>query len=462
MSNTTETAHSNAGESFGPLGLTPPLTDALDRLDLDAPTDIQKALIPAILDGKDCLACATTGVGKTNVYLLPILQRTQSSTGLHALIIQPTRSLAMRLQRNIRRFAPECEPEIALALGGRDSRGHDNPFDNDPDLIIATPRGAADLVRLDGFDWTELPLLVIDEFDAIIDDRGARHLERVDEAMGEDTQTILITGHFEGDLREQAEEYLCEPVEFEAEPPPPRALSAQQTYIKAEAKFDTLLAWCKRETPKLALLFTTDEERGRELVGQLSRARISCRWETDRRQRGPRGDRGGRKPRQQAELIIAADPASSRLSTIPATHLVHYDLPEDVDTYMHRLETAARLRKNGCAVALVEPDEMKMLPEIEERTGVKLTEITIDLDAAPPPRANQQSSSRRESEKSPTPAPAPAPAPRKAPTEDRRGRLNQLLYPNAELEARGVKPPRRTLGARFCAARRNKPLRRPN
>ncbi len=466
MSDTPEDTQTSTDSDFAALGLEPDLISALERLKLDAPTAIQCQMIPAVLDGKDCLARASTGTGKTNTYLLPILQTVKPGEGIQAMVVQPTRALALQFQRNLQRFAPEKPLRTAVALGGRPSRDVPDPLSESPDVLIAIPRGAGALTRRKDHDWSGLRLLVIDELDAILDERGTEQIKQLNAALTHEYQTILLSGSLDEPIRELAAELLRDPLEIDAPAGPPRYASASQSYfaVDPDEKFDALLSFCKQEQPKLAIVFTNTAEQAREVANRLERARVSCRWigerggpprrdsQEQRDGRGGRDQHRGRSDRARSNVIVVDDPAPRRISTIPASHLLHYEMPAEIDTYLHRLEQSSRLRRQGQVIAFVEPTEESLLAEIEQRVGKP-------LDKREPLDHPQRNRPERRSEPS-----KPRPAARAKPTgraASPTGRLNKLLIPNEELEARGVRPPPRTLGCRFRTNRRGKPLRRP-
>jgi superfamily II DNA/RNA helicase len=451
MIDRTHNAQHDPHAGFQELGVDPNLIAALERLDLSAPTEIQQRVIPAALEGRDCLVRACTGAGKTNAYLLPILQRVSPGRGLQALVIQPTRSLALQLERNLRRFAPECPLRTAVVVGGRRTRGQPDPLADAPEVLIATPRGAAELVRRGHHDWSTLRILVVDDADAILDDRGPEQLRRVYAALEQEHQTIVVAGDLNEPVRGLAEALLHDPIEVDLPPGPPRAMSATHAYVVVDPKekLDALVALCRQQAPKLAILLANSEPAGRDLVRRLTRLRVSCRWIAARRP-PRRPDQRGRQPkRPRGEVIVAADPVPRRLATIPASHLLHYELPNDAEVYMHRLRQAARLRRDGSVIAFVEPGQEALLEEIERRTGKPFKKLETPFGPArrprapTPPASNQASNRSTNTDSSST------------------GRLGKVLHRDEELESRGVKPVRRTLGNRFRSPRRGKPLRRP-
>jgi ATP-dependent RNA helicase DeaD len=461
MNDTAENSEHPPMPGFQDLGLEANLIAALHRLNLDEPTEAQRRLIPLVLEGQDCLARASTGAGKTNAYLLPILQTIEPEGGLQAIVLQPTRALALQLQRNVRRFAPEQAVRVAVAARRRRDRAQPEPSAESAELLIGTPRGIGELVRRGRLDWSVLRALVIDEVDAILDERGPDQLLRICASCDRDHQTIIIAGTLSEPVRALAAELLHEPVEIDTPPGPTRSLSAEQTYFEVEekARFETLLSFCKQETPRLAIVFTNTERQARDLVKRLERAWVSCRWIGARRPPARDGQRPPRPRRQRSEVIIANDPAARRISTVPASHLLHYELPDDVDLYMRRLEQAARLGKHGLVIAFVRPDQQELREEIEQRIGQPLQK------REPPPRAD-----RRRREKPPQPDRKRKPPPTKSDDtsennnadEAQTGRLSEVLFRDRELESRGVQPVKRTLGSRFRSARRGKPLRRPD
>jgi superfamily II DNA/RNA helicase len=438
---------------FQELGLDPTLIAALHRLSLDAPTEIQRHLIPAVLEGRDCLARARTGAGKTNSYLLPILQSVAPGEGVQALVIQPTRSIALQLERNLQRFAPERPLRTAVASGGRQARNRPDPLAEAPDVLIATPRGAAELVKSGRADWAALRILVIDEADAILEDRGPGQLREVHAGLPDGRQTVLLAGDLDEQVRALADELLRDPFEATTDSGPPRASSAAHCYflVSPQEKFDALVSFCKQQSPRLAIVVANSEKQGRDLARRLERARVSCRWIGARRAARGREQRDRRHQRSRSEVIVAADPTPRRLSTIPASHLVHYELPADADGYMQRLQQAARLRKRGTVIAFVEPGQDPLLDEIQQRLGKPLKKL--DTPQRPP---------RRQRAAEPSPAQPGKQTNPPEPNSDTRGRLTETLRRDEELESRGVRPIPRTLGSRFRSTRRGKPLRRPS
>ena len=296
MSDIIENNHETAEADFNALGVEAALISALERLRIEAPTEIQQKMIPSVLAGRDVLARACTGAGKTNTYMLPILQTVEPGAGVQVIVVQPTHSLSLQLQRNMSRFSPEKPLKAAVVGGGHGGRDSESALANNPDVIITIPRGATTLAKQAGLDLSTVKLLVIDEADAIIEGRGADYLRSMHELLEHEHQTIVLSGEMNEAVRELAEAVLRDPLEIESTHTPIRALSAKHSYFEtpADDKFEALLSFCKQEKPKLAIVLTNDEETGREIAHRLERAYVECRWIHERQGRGrrDRDDRG--------------------------------------------------------------------------------------------------------------------------------------------------------------------------
>ena len=477
--------------TFQEIGIEPTLIAALERLNMAAPTEVQLRMIPEVMHGRDCLACVTTGAGKTNAYLLPIFQTLGSGAGLGAIIIQPTRALALQLRRNIQRFAPDRVLKVAVAAGDRGPRGRRHPADDNPDVLVGTPRGIADAIGEQKFDCSHVRMLVLDEADSMVEDGHADRLREIRQALPEKVQTVILAGTLSDDVRALAGDLLHDPARIEIDPGLPRAAAVPHRWVavRPSDKPEAVLEYFRRNHPKLLVVITGTAQHADTLLRYLEDERIDCRvigGSRGRQRRPARGRRSGEGA--DGGVVIAHDPAPRRLSTVPATHLLHYDLPHDVDTYLLRLEQVARLRRRGEVVLLVQPDQHELRDAIAARLDITIERLNLPLHGrrregqrdgrrgrrerrgrdhgsaeagGRPPRDRSRDTARRESAATgPQPSSTPtATTPPSAPLPV--GRLNQLLYRDEELEARGVKPPRRTLGARFRTTRRPRPLRRP-
>jgi len=451
-----------SGSAFDNLGLDPVLIAALDQLNLEAPTEIQTRMIPLALQDRDCLAIARPGAGKTNAYILPVVQKCAAGGGLQALVIQPTRALATQMEKNFGRFTElrGLRAAVMAGGGGRGRRDEPDPLRDAPEILIATPRAADNLLRRDDIDWDTVKMVVVDEADAIQDGDDLQHVRHVLDALEHDYQTILLTGQRTPEIDSLVGTFMSEPELIEVTSDFRAGSTEHQCMVVEDSeRLAALVAYCRRAAPKLALVFTNSGRAARDLCARLADQRIESRWINQAQSRPPRGRHGGRGPRSRTDLVISDDPAPRRLSTIPAGCLLHYEMPADADTYIQRVRQCDRLRRAGVSVALVTAGEASLIAAIEARLGKPFTRLEkpeLPTERAPRPRVEGdrpvRSDPPRSAPLSPAPlSPAPfSPAPRATkPPGPKPHRLSEPIRRDPELDARGVKPMPRTLGSRF-------------
>ncbi|RMF73037.1 MAG: DEAD/DEAH box helicase [Planctomycetota bacterium] len=276
------------------------------------------------------------------------------------------------------------------AGGGK--RAVRDPLDEPPDVLIATPRCARDLMDEKTPAWFEtVRTIVVDDADAILDLGDRESLDRVFEGLGHEHQRILLAAEAGGDVDDLAEARLpgAERVEFTADAPAPTRVKQVAIEIGERDAGDVLIDFVKQEHPKLVIVFTNDARSAERIAMRLSRARVSCRTvgqsrrprDGDRRRPDPRG-RGG------SEVVVTHDPAPRRLSTIPASHVVHMELPADAETYFRRLRQCDRLHRRGSSIAFIGPDDAAVVESIESLLGTSLERI-------PGPRPVERSRPKR-------------------------------------------------------------------
>lgn len=406
MSKTQDAAAApTADGGFADLGVRPELIETLERLKIDAPTEIQRQMIPALLAGRDCFALAHNGMGKTNAYMLPVAQLVAPGGGIQFILIQPTPRIAGQVERNIKRLVESAGVKTALVENRRRGRDRDDDAVNpkDADIIVGATRAVNDFVQAHGDLLGKLRMVVVDECDAIIDlgDRSSLEgaLDVIVEAS-EDVQLTILSGETDGAITDLCDDFLHEPERASAQPTATAAERVRQLYFYAgvdrEARFDGLVAYCKRERPRLGLVFVSDAEHARDLAKRLERCRINARCLDEPGRRGQRG--AGRRPgpsRGDGEVIIAADPAPRRLSTIPATVIVHYELPGEPADYLRRIEQCSRLHRSGISIAVLAGKDREKLERIAAACNLQVSETD-----APPPREEREPRERRDSRES--------------------------------------------------------------
>lgn len=365
---------------FADLNIAPELVELLHRNNLGAPTEVQVRLIPAALDGRDCLARVRSGSGKTNAYILPIVQRIDPSGGLQALVFQPTKALAAQLERNMRRYSGARGVRVELAEGaagrGDDPRGRSR-FDSEssapqpdapPHVLIGTPRTIEERLN-PKLNANDVRFVVLDEADVLLEQDG-RRVEELLVGVRNDRQVFVLSSTLDDRVRAFAADFQRDPLVVEIEPAAAQSTRADQAFMRVGPgmHFDMLLSFAKQVRPRLALVYARDEEIGREIAERLYRARVDARWiDVPPARGGRRDDRGG--------VVVVCDPPPPRVGTLPVSHIVHYDPPPDAAGYQARVDAATRLNRTGYSVLLLDAEQAALVPTLGAALGKPLREM---------------------------------------------------------------------------------------
>ncbi|MCA9242338.1 MAG: DEAD/DEAH box helicase [Phycisphaerales bacterium] len=359
-------------ESFADLTLAEPMIAALAAQGIDEPTDFQRQVMPLMFERRDILAQTTTGAGKSAAYLLPLLQSLQADAGMQAVIIAPTPSLARQLHRKAGRFRDACAVRAWIATGSRDD---DEAEDNRPaQVLIATERGVRDLRAEGRFDASALKSIIIDEADVVLDStRGDIHAMLG--GLEAEYQLVVIAGLIDDNVSDLSEEFQRDPVRIEiaADNTPYKAASQRAFDVHDDDdRLDVLVGWLQHEKPPLAVVFTNNKQHERTVVEALRRARIGVRGIDEPHRRRGRSGGGDRRGPRTADVVVCADPTPIRVSTMPVSHVVHFELPDNPAEYRARLDRCLRLKRDGFSVALLTPEDADRRAKIEAERGAAL------------------------------------------------------------------------------------------
>ncbi len=487
MTQATRDAMAETDGSFQQLRVDPQFIETLTRLGIDEPTEIQRILIPALLDGRDCLALARPGDGKTNAYMLPIAQRVEPGAGPQALVLQPTRALALQTARNFTRFAKLRNLRVAtVVVEPRRPKAEHNPLSENPEIVVGTSRAVRRQVHAGTLDLAKLRFFVLDDADVILDSAEAEATRELVEGLADERTAVLIAGEMTRDVEQLAAELLHNPLRFESTTAAARLerIRHQRIDLADRSSFDALVAYCREVRPRLAVVFAISDAAGKSLAQRLARAGFNCRWiEDTARRRPPR--RGARRRSGGVELVVVSDPPPRQLATIPATHVLHFDPPADVESYELRIQRCPRLARPGVSVLLLDPDHADLAEHLAQALNLRLEPVhlperkrgrdrsqrrrggankggsTRDQRAArasqpdahvtttstPQPEQSAAEPASQDAASEPWPAKMPLPS-----------RFSEVLHRDQELERRGIRPQPRTLASRFRSPRARRRL----
>jgi ATP-dependent RNA helicase DeaD len=362
---------------FGDLTLAPELCQALSGLGYEEPTPIQRAAIPPLLEGRDLVGQAATGTGKTAAFALPVLQRLLKEGRREeplALVLVPTRELAMQVSEAMHRYGREIGARVLPIYGGQPIGRQLRALERGADVVVATPGRALDHIARGTLNLGGLEIVVLDEADEMLDMGFAEDIEAILGNTPGSRQTALFSATIPPRISGMVRRYLHEPVRVElgreASASADGLLVRQTAYVVPRGHKPAALGRVlDLEAPTAAVVFcrTRDEvDRLTETLNGRGYRAEALHGGMDQQQR----DRVmGRLRAGSLDLLVATDVAARGLDIDQLTHVVNYDVPSAPELYVHRIGRVGRAGREGTAITLVEPREHKMLKTIERATG---------------------------------------------------------------------------------------------
>jgi len=327
----------------------------LERQGITVATPVQKKIIPAILSGKDVLVQSETGSGKTLSFAIPVIEATEKSKGLIALIIVPTRELCKQITDEFEKFS-HSHVIISSVYGGV-SIEHQMRKLRKANIVVATPGRLLDIIERRGINLKSIKYLVLDEADRMLDMGFIKDIEQVLKHIPDERQTLLFSATISKEISKLSSKYLKEPVRVSFEPTiKPEYL--RQTYYRVQSKKKlSLLVHLLKEDRELAIVFcnrkSTTETLAKELTvkGVFAKC-LNGNMTQDKRERVTEQFR-----RRKFSVLIATDVAARGLHIEGITHVYNYEIPKDTDSYTHRVGRTARAGKKGEAISFVSTGE---------------------------------------------------------------------------------------------------------
>jgi ATP-dependent RNA helicase DeaD len=377
---------------FADLGLRDELLKALSSLGYEEPTPIQREAIPPMLAGRDLLGQAATGTGKTAAFALPLLQRMPTPGGDNpsALVLVPTRELAVQVSEAIHRYGRDLGTRVLPIYGGQPIGRQLRALELGVDVVVATPGRALDHLSRGTLRLHDLHVVVLDEADEMLDMGFAEDIEAILQATPEDRQTVLFSATMPPRIDGLARSHLNNPVRIQIgrEPTPAgeAPLVRQVAYVVSRAyKPAALGRVLDVEAPGAALVFC----RTRDEVDQLTETLNGRGYRAEALHGGmgqEQRDRVMARLRSgTADLLVATDVAARGLDVEHLTHVVNYDVPSAPESYVHRIGRVGRAGREGVAITLAEPREQRMLKTIEritkQRIAIEKVPTVADLRA---------------------------------------------------------------------------------
>jgi ATP-dependent RNA helicase RhlE len=381
--------------SFDTLGLKPELLRALSERGYTTPTPVQARAIPEILAGRDMLAGAQTGTGKTAGFTLPILQKlTDSVAGRkkfpRALILVPTRELAAQVADNVRTYGKHVPIRTTVVFGGVNINPQIDELNRGTDILVATPGRLLDHVEQGTVDLEFIEVLVLDEADRMLDMGFIHDIKRILKRLPPKRQNLMFSATYSDDIRRLAQNFLRNPVEVEVARRNTAVESVDQiAYLVDKDRKRALLSHLIREGQwQQVLVFTRTKHGANRLAVQLESDSIATAAIHGNKSQNARTKALADFKAGKVVALIATEVAARGLDIKELPHVVNYELPNVSEDYVHRIGRTGRAGATGIAVSLVANDEVSLLKGIERLIGRTIARTPLPTISAPPINKN--------------------------------------------------------------------------
>jgi ATP-dependent RNA helicase RhlE len=373
---------------FTELNLVPPLLSAIAAEGYEEATPVQQQAIPLILAGRDLLACAQTGTGKTAAFALPLLQRLSSAgrpyttTGQpRVLVLTPTRELAAQIGKSFAGYGRNLQIHGTVIFGGVNISNQMAALRRVQDVVVATPGRLLDLMRQGRVSFDSLEALVLDEADTMLDMGFLPDVTRIIAACPKQRQTLLFSATMPGQIRELSRKILNNPalIQIATDSAPADGI-AQSVYFVAKNQKRALLEHLLNDKAvKRALVFTRTKRGANKVAEQLQQARIDADAIHGNKSQSARERALGAFRNGEMRVLVATDVAARGIDVDGISHVINYDLPNVPESYVHRIGRTARAGAEGIAWAFCDAEESPLLSDIQ-----KLIQQRIPVNEAHP------------------------------------------------------------------------------
>ena len=361
--------------TFANLGMSTPLMKSITALGYEEPTPIQLATIPVLMEGRDVIAQAQTGSGKTAAFGLPIIEQINpKQRTVQALILCPTRELAIQVSEALHKYGKHNEVETLPIYGGQPYERQFRGLQRGPQIVVGTPGRVMDHMRRQTLDLTHIKYFVLDEADEMMDMGFIDDIEWILEQLPEQRQTALFSATMPPRIAKLASRFLKDPERISVASKQMTVPETIQAFyeVPRNRKIDALTRILDAEVPSLAMIFC----RTKIMVDELGEALMARGYSAEtlhgdlsqaQRDRVMRRFRTG-----QADILIATDVAARGLDIPDVSHVFNYDIPEGPETYVHRIGRTGRAGKTGIAITLVTAREVRWIRQIERAVKARI------------------------------------------------------------------------------------------
>ncbi|MBI3562789.1 MAG: DEAD/DEAH box helicase [Gammaproteobacteria bacterium] len=372
--------------SFVSFGLSADIVRAITVKGYTVATPIQQQAIPAVLAGRDLMAAAQTGTGKTAAFTLPLLERLiqlpspASATKVRALVLTPTRELAGQVSESVRDYGKFLSLRSGVVFGGVNINPQMKTLRRGVDILVATPGRLIDHMTRRTVDLSQVSILVLDEADRMLDMGFLPAIERIVSALPSQRQTLLFSATFSPTIKKLAARFLKSPQMIEVSQPNTAASTVTQLVYKVdhERKRELLSHMIGQQNLQQVLIFTRTKRGADRLAKQLVQDGIQADAIHGDKSQGARTRALADFKRNRIRALVATDVAARGIDIDQLSHVVNYELPDDIENYVHRIGRTGRAGKSGTAISLIGAHEQGQLRDIEKLLNTRLSLQVIE------------------------------------------------------------------------------------
>jgi ATP-dependent RNA helicase RhlE len=365
---------------FKDLNLLPSIIKALDTKGYTTPTPIQGKSIPHLLKGRDLLGVAQTGTGKTAAFSLPIINRLAKNKvklrprQVRTLILTPTRELATQIDDNVKAYGIGLHLFSTVVFGGVGKGAQIKALNRGVDILVATPGRLLDLMNEGYIKYDQLEVFVLDEADRMLDMGFIRDIRKIITKLPKVKQTLLFSATMPKDIASLATSLLDNPVKVEVTPQATTVEKIDQkvNFVEKSNKPLLLKSILKDETIKSMLVFSRTKHGADRIVKHLEKANVTAAAIHGNKSQNNRERALNSFREQKIRVLVATDIAARGIDVAQVSHVVNFDLPNDPESYVHRIGRTARAGREGVAIAFCDPEEVKLLKQIEKFIRIKV------------------------------------------------------------------------------------------
>lgn len=370
-----------AGKSFEDIGLRATVRKALEELGFKSPTKIQASMVPLVLAGKDVLGQSRTGSGKTAAFGLPVINNCVRGIPFQAVILAPTRELAIQITDELRSFAKHTPLKMVTVYGGQKIETQAKSLARNPEIIVATPGRYMDMIGRGFLNQDNVRFVVLDEVDRMLDIGFRDDIRKILAGIRHEHQTVFVSATISPEIESLGRAFMKKDAErLETVGGSLTVSLVDQYYFTVEPwdKSRLLRHVLKKEEPELALVFCRMKRTVDKITEGLRRSGINAAAIHGDLPQGKRNQIMEQLHAGELHILVASDLAARGLDVDGITHVINFDLPEDPEIYIHRIGRTARAGRGGVAFSFVSPDQGALLTEVEQLANTHVPARSYD------------------------------------------------------------------------------------